>query len=61
MFFVYVGIGSNHYSKVKYKIFFPIFIDMQRKRIDVDIVKDILEAALQAYPGSTFIQSLSRQ
>ena len=34
---------------------------MQRKRIDVDIVKDILEAALQAYPGSTFIQSLSRQ
>jgi hypothetical protein len=36
-------------------------IIMERKRIDVDIVKDILQAALAASPGSTFIQSLSFQ
>ena len=34
---------------------------MYRKRPDVDIIKDILEAALQAYPNSSFIQSLSFQ
>jgi len=34
---------------------------MQRKKIDVDVVKDILNAALQAYPESTFVQSLNRQ
>jgi hypothetical protein len=34
---------------------------MFRKKVDVDIVKDVLEASLQAYPNSTFIQSLSRQ
>lgn len=34
---------------------------MFRKKIDVDVVKDILEAALVAYPGSTFVQSLSKQ
>ncbi|HMU46916.1 MAG TPA: hypothetical protein PKC72_11135 [Chitinophagaceae bacterium] len=31
---------------------------MQRIRPDVDIVKDILEAVLEAKPASTFIQSL---
>jgi hypothetical protein len=34
---------------------------MFRKKIDVDVVKDILEAALAAYPDSTFIKSLSQQ
>ena len=34
---------------------------MQRKKIDVDIVKDILNAAREAYPESSFIQSLSLQ
>lgn len=34
---------------------------MQRKKIDVDIVKDILDAAREAYPESTFIQSLAHQ
>ena len=34
---------------------------MQRKKVDVDIVKDILSAARQAFPESTFIQSLAVQ
>ena len=34
---------------------------MQRKNPDVDIIKDILEAALTAYPSSAFIQSLLNQ
>jgi hypothetical protein len=34
---------------------------MQRKRIDVDIVNDVLKAALLAYPDSSFIQSLLHQ
>ena len=34
---------------------------MHRKKIDVDIVKDILTAASEAYPESTFIQSLAHQ
>lgn len=34
---------------------------MQRKKPDVDILKNVLEAASVAYPGSTFIQSLSHQ
>jgi hypothetical protein len=32
-----------------------------RKKIDVDIIKDILEAAQAAYPNSVFVQSLARQ
>lgn len=34
---------------------------MQRKNPDVDIIKDILEAALVAYPASAFIKSLLNQ
>lgn len=34
---------------------------MFRKKIDVDIIKDILEAAQAAYPNSVFVQSLARQ
>lgn len=34
---------------------------MFRKKIDVDVINDILQAALEAYPDSTFVQSLSRQ
>lgn len=34
---------------------------MQRKKPDVDVIKDVLGAALAAYPESTFIQSLTRQ
>ena len=34
---------------------------MQRKRPDVDIIQDILQAALVAYPASAFIKSLSKQ
>lgn len=34
---------------------------MQRKKPDVDIIKDVLKATLLAYPDSTFIQSLSFQ
>ena len=34
---------------------------MQRKRPDVDVINDILEAALEAYPASGFIQSLLYQ
>jgi len=34
---------------------------MYRKKPDVDVVKDVLEATLLAFPASAFIQSLSRQ
>lgn len=34
---------------------------MQRKKPGVDVVKDLLELALIAYPDSTFIKSLSFQ
>lgn len=34
---------------------------MYRKNPDVDIINDILNAAKLAYPGSAFVQSLSRQ
>lgn len=34
---------------------------MFRKKVDVDVIHDILQAALEAYPDSTFVQSLSRQ
>lgn len=31
---------------------------MYRKKPDVDVIKDVLKAALEAYPASVFIQSL---
>ncbi|OQP45782.1 hypothetical protein [Niastella populi] len=34
---------------------------MQRKKVDVDVIKDILEALLEAQPHSTFVQSLYMQ
>ncbi len=34
---------------------------MYRKKIDVDVISDVLRAALQAYPDSVFIKSLSFQ
>jgi hypothetical protein len=34
---------------------------MQRLKPEVDIIKDILEAVLQAQPDSTFVQSLLNQ
>lgn len=34
---------------------------MQRKKPDVDIIKDVLQEALAAYPDSEFIRSLSYQ
>lgn len=34
---------------------------MQRKKPDVDIVKDVLEATLLAYPASVFVKSLLHQ
>ncbi|HET9824450.1 MAG TPA: hypothetical protein VFP87_03905 [Chitinophagaceae bacterium] len=34
---------------------------MHRKKPDVDIINDVLKATLQAYPNSTFVQSLSFQ
>jgi len=34
---------------------------MQRKKIDVDVIKDVLNAALDAFPNSTFIKSLALQ
>jgi len=34
---------------------------MQRKKPDVDVIKEVLNAALHAYPASSFIQSLSFQ
>jgi RecJ-like exonuclease len=36
-------------------------IIMIRKKIDVDIIKDVLEALMEAQPHSTFVQSLYRQ
>jgi 3-hydroxyacyl-CoA dehydrogenase len=34
---------------------------MQRKKPGVDVIKDVLDAALQAFPASVFIQSLAKQ
>ena len=34
---------------------------MYRKKPDVDIIHEVLQAALLAYPGSSFIQSLAFQ
>lgn len=34
---------------------------IQRKKPDVDVIKDILNALLKAQPASTFVQSLSFQ
>jgi hypothetical protein len=34
---------------------------MDRKKPDVDVIKDVLQLTLEAYPESTFIQSLSHQ
>ncbi len=34
---------------------------MYRKKPEVDIINDVLKAAILAYPGSSFIQSLSFQ
>ena len=34
---------------------------MDRKKPDVDVIKDVLQLTLAAYPSSTFIQSLSQQ
>jgi hypothetical protein len=34
---------------------------MQRKKPGVDVIKDVLDAALLAFPASVFIQSLSKQ
>jgi len=34
---------------------------MNRKKVDVDVIKDVLAAAREAFPESTFIQSLSLQ
>ena len=34
---------------------------IQRKDPDVDIINNVLKAALQAFPDSVFIQSLSKQ
>jgi hypothetical protein len=35
--------------------------NMYRKKPDVDIINDVLKAAREAYPNSSFIQSLSLQ
>jgi hypothetical protein len=34
---------------------------MERKRPDVDVIKDVLEAVLEAQPSSSFVQSLLHQ
>lgn len=34
---------------------------MERKKPDVDVIKDILEAVLKAQPASSFVQSLLQQ
>jgi hypothetical protein len=34
---------------------------MERKKIDVDVVKDVLLLVLTARPGDNFVQSISRQ
>jgi hypothetical protein len=34
---------------------------IHRKKTDVDIINDVLEAALQAYPASVFVKSLYNQ
>jgi hypothetical protein len=40
---------------------FTVPIMIQKKKIEVDIVKEILEAAKQAYPSNEFVHSLAFQ
>jgi len=34
---------------------------LQRKKVDVDVVRDVLEAAVAGYPDNEFVKSLLRQ
>jgi len=34
---------------------------LQKKKVDVDVIDDILKATLEALPDSTFVKSLSQQ
>ena len=34
---------------------------LQRKKLDVDVVRDVLEAAVAGYPDNEFVKSLQRQ
>ncbi|MFN5133945.1 MAG: hypothetical protein ACK5DG_01420 [Chitinophagaceae bacterium] len=34
---------------------------MQRKKVDVDVVKDVLQLVAQARPNDSFVQSISKQ
>ncbi|MBS4065436.1 MAG: hypothetical protein KGZ74_12790 [Chitinophagaceae bacterium] len=34
---------------------------MQRKKIDVDVIKDVLQLVMQARPNDVFVQSIARQ
>jgi hypothetical protein len=34
---------------------------LQKKKVDVDVIKDVLEAMLAARPDSTFVKSLAHQ
>jgi len=34
---------------------------LQRKKLDVDVVRDVLEAAVAGYPDNEFVKSLHRQ
>ncbi len=34
---------------------------MQRKKIDVDVINDVLKLSMAAYPASTFLESLYNQ
>jgi predicted hydrolase (HD superfamily) len=34
---------------------------LQRKKIDVDVIKDVLQLVMQARPNDAFVQSIARQ
>lgn len=34
---------------------------MQRKKIDVDVIKDVLQLVMQARPNDAFVQSIAKQ
>jgi hypothetical protein len=50
---------KNQSVEIMYFSYNKIF--MQRKKPGVDVIKDVLESALKAFPASVFIQSLSKQ
>lgn len=54
-------INSQQQSAVHLAVAFSYFHTMQRKKADVDVIRDVLQQMVAARPDSTFIKSLAFQ